>query len=172
MSQARVRMSKDLQSGEERYELTLKSKRFGPSRTERVELPSLPLSAEEYRALAACATAGKLCKTRYKLPTSQEGLLIEIDVLTGVGPAKEFRDLTKGERPWRLATIDVECATREALFAHEKDPVATHMVFEGVVNLQEHDDLRHDLGNERIATKGIGVKQQREIEKAVKRFLQ
>lgn len=171
LSQARVRMSKDLETGEERYELTLKSKRFGPSKTERIELPPLPLSADEYKALAACATAGKLCKTRYKLPVENKDLMIEIDLLAGVGPGKEFRDLSKGERPWRLATIDVECSTREALFKHEKNSAATHPLFSRAISLQEHDDLKHDLANERIATRGLGTKQQREIERAIKKLL-
>lgn len=148
ISQARIRRS--VFREEVTYELTMKTPRNSLGMGERIELPPVHLSSQEYRLLSTFATAGLLIKDRYELPTPERlGVTVALDVVRSAGLGDASRGF--GKAGWEVVTIDVEAESPAALGRLIRDPGSAHPCLESALMLEDHPRLRGALGATKLA---------------------
>jgi hypothetical protein len=153
VSQVRIRKSQPMWAGERAeaiHELTMKTPRNSLGLGERIELPPVILSAEEFTMLRAFATAGSLVKDRYDVPTPERfGVSVAIDVINRVGMGKTERSF--GRAGWEIMTVDVEVNSPESLRRLLRDPGVVHSFLDEALMLEDYPQLRRSLGATELA---------------------
>jgi hypothetical protein len=148
ISQARIR--KSVFRDKVIYELTMKTPRNSVGRGERIGLPAVRLSAEEFAAFSFVASAGMLLKDRYEVPTpSRFRVNIAIDVVrkAGTGDAEQ----AFGKAGWEIVTIDVEAQSAAALQRLMRDPGVIEPFLAAALMLEDYPRLRKALGATNLA---------------------
>ena len=179
ISQARIR--KSVFRDKVTYELTMKTPRNSLGLGERIELPAVRLSAEEFAAFSSVASAGMLLKDRYEVPIPPRyGVNIAIDVVRKAGSGDAEQSF--GREGWKIVTIDVEAESASALRFLLRNTRAVEPFLSAALMLEDHPKLRKALGATKLALgdrhsgrgnkgKGSHLGQFERCEREVLRFL-